>query len=197
MEYIFTQNATNWNITDWDANLSTATLISNFLCICVIAAPFVFFRDVFFAPDKPMGELGLVFRVHKSQMNPLYVFDCEVSVRTIGAGFTTTLKNREGVIAYVKSLLEDEVRVYMITYDINFQMAAMKSILGPLSERVRFIDIRAMFLDRYTDISSVTFDDITTMMGMDAHTQTRVSIMEKITEKLVDGRTFDEVYKSL
>lgn len=196
MEY-FTRNATNWNNADWDATLSTATLISPFLCIWMIAVPFVFFHNVFFAPEKPLGEHGLVFRVHKSQTNPFDVFDCNVSVRVMGSGFTTTLKNREGVIAYVKSLLEDGVSVYMITYDINFQMMAMKTIIGDLSERVRFIDIRAMFLDRYTDISSVTFDEITTMMGMDALTQTRVSIMEKIAEKLVDGRTLEDVYKSL
>lgn len=173
--------------------LPHSLLIAPYMYAGIIIVPFILLRNLMFS-NKPVGEIGVVFRVHKSELNPFCASKCNISLRIIGSENTTKVKGREAVAQYIKYLIEEDVKVYMFTYDINHQIVAMKDILGSVAENVNFIDIGTMFLQKYKDIPSVTFNDIVDMMDLNRRA-CRVHKMEDMVKTLVGSRRYGDVHK--
>jgi hypothetical protein len=183
-----------------DIPKTTGAVYAPFIYLASIVLPFLWLADVFFAKAKPYNIL--FFKVFKTSRNPYADDVYQVSMYNAQDGARIVTSSKEQIALFLHNYLTTSNRpTYFVSYNAHHQSLTLMNVLKDHVQfaDAKFIDLKAMFLNRYRDIEDVSYTDMIDMLGL-RDTRSRTQMYQTIFEELIsryDDSKVDDIYKQL
>lgn len=153
--------------------------------LAALSVPFLWLSDLFFRKTRSDEAEIVYFKIHKGSFNPFFnaegfqvTFYNDVAQTEKKFVVASDVDNDpeaaiQEIVDYLHLVLSTARTkpIYLVSWDAHHQGLALSQLLKrvrceSLLRRIRFFDIKMLFLNRYTDLQNVAFEDMVDMLGL-------------------------------